>query len=144
MGACLSLKPPVGSVLRKIRALPLVARSGLFFRWLQGFWSEAVTRIQATASADSLVVLAMATCFLCDTACSTALEVLTERFIAPVWQRLRDSRRARSANLPGRVRSLRQLLSSSSRCEKNSRPFRSVHISHNPPPPVPSLSPHCI
>jgi hypothetical protein len=91
------------------------------------------------------LALVLVTCFFCDTACSTALEIFTETLIAPFWHRARDRRPASTMSLPGVVRSLRQWLCSPSRIEKNSRPFRSVYISHNPPPYIPSLSTHrCI
>lgn len=89
-----------------------------------------------------LLVLALATCLFCDTACNT-LEAVTERLIAPLGHGARGRRPASAVCPFGLIRSLRQWLCSPSHNEKNCRLSRFIQISHNPPPPDPSLLPHC-
>lgn len=100
---------------------------------------EAARDIQVSAGAELFLTFALATRFLCDAACSTTLGVLTERLIAPLWQRLRKGRRTGGTTLVGEFRSLRELVCTSSLSDKNSRPSRCIYISHNPPPHIPSL-----
>ena len=134
----------VAFIREKGGALLPPAISGVAFYYFQSSAStEPASNIQLSARTDCLLVLVLATYFVCDTALGTALGLFTERLVAPLWHRVRERRPASSTNLPGRIRSLRQWLCSPSRIEKNLRPFRSVCISHNPPPHIPSLSTHC-
>lgn len=135
----------LGAFIReKGEALLPPAVSGVAFYYFQ---SAAPTvppgNIQVSARMDCLLVLVLATYFVCDTACSTALGLFAEWLTAPFWHRVRERRPASTTNSPGRIRSLRQWLCSPSRIEKNLRPFRSVCISHNPPPHIPSRSTYC-
>jgi hypothetical protein len=124
--------------------LLLPALGGVAFRYFHSHTlTDAASGVQMSASADFFLVFALATYFLCDTASSTALELFGERLIAPLWHRLRNGRKAASTNLSGRIRSLRELLRTSSRCDKNARPCRCIYISHNPPPHIPSISSLC-
>jgi hypothetical protein len=134
----------IGFIREKGGALLPPAISGVAFCCLQSSAStEPASDIQVSARTDCLLVLVLATYFVCDTALGTALGLFTERLVAPLWHRVRERRPASSTNLPGRIRSIRQWLCSPSRNEKNRRPYRSIHISHNPPPHIPSLSTHC-
>jgi hypothetical protein len=96
-----------------------------------------------SGSTSVLLILALATCLFCDTACST-LEAVTERLIAPLEMGVRGRRPASTVCPCGLIRSLRQWLCSPSHNEKNCRLSRFIQISHNPPPLYPSLSTHCI
>jgi hypothetical protein len=120
--------------------LPSAMSGGAFLYFHSNASTSPVLNTEWATRTDFLLVLALVTYFFCDTACSTALEIFTERLIAPFWHRVRERRPASTASLPGVSRSLRQWLCSPSRNEKNSRPFRSVQIAHNPPPLVPALS----
>jgi hypothetical protein len=134
----------MGFIREKGVALLLPAANGAAFYYFQRSASiEAASDIQVSVRTNCLLVLVLATYFACDTACSTALGLFAKRLIAPFWQRDRERRPASSTNSPSRIRSLRQWLSSPCRIEKNSRPYRSIHISHNPPPHIPSLSTNC-
>jgi hypothetical protein len=133
-------------MVREVRGslFPSVMSGGTFFYFCFQFRSNASTNSAVSAEwstgTDLILILALLACFFCDTACSTALEAFREQMIAPCWHRARGRRAASIASSPGGSRSLRQWLCSPSRNEKNTRPFRSVHISHNPPPRIPSLS----
>ena len=135
----------LGAFIReKGGALLPPAIGGVAFYYFQSSASTVpASNIQLPARTDCLLVLVLATYFVCDTACSTALGLFAEWLTAPFWHRVRERRPASTTNLPGRIRSLRYWLCSTSRIEKNSRPFRSVYISHNPPPHIPSVSTHC-
>jgi hypothetical protein len=134
------------SLMRLIRdtrgALLPAAMSGGAFLYLQGNASaNPVLNTEWSARTDLLLALVLVTCFFCDTACSTALEIFAERLIAPFWDRVRERRPASTASSAGVSRSLRQWLCSPSRNEKNSRPCRSTRVSQNrAPPQIPSLS----
>ena len=114
-----------------------------FYYFQSSAWIDPASNIQMSVRTDCLFFLVLATYFACDTACSTALGLFAERLIAPWWHRVRERRPASSTNSPCRIRSLRQWLSNPCRIEKNCRPYRSIQISHNPPPHIPSLSTHC-
>jgi hypothetical protein len=101
-----------------------------------------VERIQKTVPTDCILALVLAIHFLCDAASSTVLELFTQRLMAPLWHRVRERPPASNAKSCGRIRSLKQWLSSPCRIERNHRPYRSIQISHNPPPSIPSLSTH--
>jgi len=134
----------IGFIREKGGALLPPAISGVAFYYFHGSAStEPANNIQLSARTDCLLVLVLATYFVCDTAWSTALGLFAERLVAPFWHRVRERRPASRTNLPGRIRSIRQWLCSPSRNEKNRRPYRSILISHNPPPHIPSLSTHC-
>jgi hypothetical protein len=134
----------MGFIREKGGALLPPAISGVAFYCFQSSASiDPASNIQLSARTDCLLVLVLATYFVCDTACSTALGLFTEFLVAPFWHRVRERRPASSTNSTGRIRSLRQWLCSSSRIEKNSRPSRFIQISHNPPPHIPTLSTHC-
>jgi len=120
--------------------LPSVMGGGAFLCLQSSASANSVVNTQWSTSTDLLLALVLVTCFFCDTACSTALEIFTETLIAPFWHRAHDRRPASTMSSPGVVRNLRQWLCSSSRIEKNSRPSRFIQISHNPPPLVLSLS----
>ena len=133
------------SLMRLVRdmrgaLLPSAMSGGAFFYFQSNASANSVINTQWSTNTDLLLALVLVTCFFCDTACSTALEIFTETLIAPFWHRARDRRPASAMSSPGVVRSLRQWLCSSSRIEKNSRPSRFIQISHNPPPLVLSLS----
>jgi len=135
---------PMGFIRGKRGALLTPAMSGVGFYYFQSSAStDPAINIQMSVPTDCLLVLVLATYFLCDTAYNTALGLFAERLIAPLWHRVRERRPASSTNSPGRIRSLRQWLSSPCRIEKNCRPYRSIQISHNPPPHISSLSTHC-
>ena len=120
------------------------AISGVGFYYLQSSTpTNQASNMQMSTPTNCLLVLVLASYFLCDTACSTALGLFASRLIAPLWQIFRERRQALDTNSTGRMRSVRQRLSSPCRIEKNDRPYRSVGISHNPPPYIPSLSTHC-
>ena len=134
----------MGLVGGKGGALLAPAMSEVAFCYFQTSAStDSASDIQMSVRSDLLLTLFLATWFLCDTACSTAIGLLAERLIAPLCRRVRERRPASSTNSPGRIRSLRQWLCSPCRNDRNCRPFRSVQISHNPPPGIPSLSTHC-
>jgi len=134
----------MGLIREKGGALLPPAISGVAFCCLQSSAStEPASDIQVSARTDCLLVLVLATYFVCDTAFGTALGLFTERLIVPLWHRVRERRPASSTNSIGRIRSLRQWLSSPCRIEKNCRPYRSIQISHNPPPHIPTLSTQC-
>jgi hypothetical protein len=131
----------MGFIREKGGALLPPAISGVAFYYFQrSALTEPASDIQVSARTDCLLVLVLATYFVCDTAFGTALGLFAERLIAPFWHRVRERRPASGANSPGRIRSIRQWLCSPSRNEKNRRPYRSIHISHNPPPYIPTLS----
>ena len=133
-----------GFIWEKGGALLPPAISAIAFYYLQSCGSmDRASNIQLSLRTDCLLVLVLATYFACDTACSTALGLFAERLIAPWWQRVRERRPASSTNSPSMIRSLRQWLSNPCRIEKNCRPNRSIQISHNPPPHIPSLSTRC-
>ena len=119
--------------------LPPVISGAAFCYFQSSSSSDPANDVQVSSRADLFLVVVLATYFLCDTACRTALGLFAKRLIAPLWRRTRERHPASSTNSARRIRSLRQCLCSSSRIEKNSRPCRSVYISHNPPP-IPSLS----
>jgi hypothetical protein len=120
---------------------PLAMSGGAFFYFQGNASANPVVNTQWSTSTDLLLVLVLVTCFFCDTACSTALGIFTERLIAPFWHRVRERRPASTASSTGGSRSLRQWLCSPSRNEKDSRPCRSTRVSHNrAPPQIPSLS----
>jgi hypothetical protein len=120
--------------------LPSAMSGGAFFYLQSSASTNPVGNAEWASRTDLLLILALVTYFFCDTACSTALGIFTERLIGPFWHRARDRRPASTVSSPGSVWSLRQWLCSSSRIEKNSRPSRFIQISHNPPPLVLSLS----
>ena len=135
---------PTRLVLEKGWVVLPSAIGGVGLRSLQSYPSrDPAISFQTLACADCLLLLFLATCFLCDTASSTSIGFFAERLIAPMWRRLRKSCHVATASLAGGIRSLRQWLCSPSRIERNLRPFRSVSISHNPPPYIPSRSTHC-
>jgi hypothetical protein len=131
---------PIGIVLEGARVL-LPPALGIFaFRYFQNrTWTAAANDVETSASAQLFLLLALAACFLCDSACSSALAAFTDRLIAPLRHKLRKGRPTSSVNSLCRIRSIRQWLCSPSRCDRHCRPFRSLCISHNPPP-IPSLS----
>jgi len=134
----------VAFVREKGGALLLPAISGVAFYCFQSCAStEPASDTQLSGRTDCLLVLFLAIPFLCDAASSTVLELFTQRLMAPLWGRVRERHPASSANSCGRIRSLKQWLSSPCRIERNHRPYRSIQISHNPPPSIPSLSTHC-
>jgi len=121
--------------------LPSAMSGGAFFYFQSNASANSIVNTQWSTSTDLFLALVLVTCFFCDTACSTALEVFTETLIAPFWHRVRERRPASTASSTGGSRSLRQWLCSPSRNEKNSRPCRSVRVSQNrAPPQIPSLS----
>jgi hypothetical protein len=134
----------MGFIREKGRALLPPAISGVAFYYLQCSAStEPVSNIQVSVRTDCLLVLVLATYSLCDAACSTALGLFADTLIVPLWHKVRERRPASSTNSTARIRSLRQWLSSPSPIERNCRPYRSIQISHKPPPCIPSLSTHC-
>jgi hypothetical protein len=140
----LSISKALMGLLRETRGLllPSVMSGGAFlcFQFQSNASRNSALNTEWSTSTDLILILALVTFFFCDTACSTAFEIFTQRLIAPYWHRARERCRASAASSPGASRSLKQWLCSPSRNEKNTRPFRSVHISHNPPPLVPSFS----
>jgi hypothetical protein len=127
----------------RVAFLPSVVSGGVFICSQDNSLSNTALNTKLATSADFILTLAFITCFFCDTACSTVIELFAGRLIAPFWHRVRERRPASSTNSTGTIRSLRQWLSSPCRIEKNSRPYRSIQISHNPPPHIPLLSTHC-
>jgi len=123
---------------REMRGLifPSVMSGGVFFYLQTNASADPALHTEWSTGTDFLLFLAIASCFFCD----TALEFFTGRLITPFWHRVRERRPASTASSAGTSRSLRQWLCSPCRNEKNTRPFRSVHISHNPPPLTTSLS----
>ena len=121
--------------------LPSAMSGGVIFYLQSNALTNPVGKAELSGSTDLLLVLVLVTYFFCNTACSTALGIFTERLIVPFWHRARERRPASSASSAGGGRSLRQWLCSSSRNEKNSRPCRSTRVSHNrAPPQITSLS----
>jgi hypothetical protein len=118
------------------------AMSGVAFFYFQSNAStNSALNTEWSTNTDLLPILVLVTCLLCDTACSTALGIFTEGLIAPFWYSVGEGRPASTASSAGGSRSLRQWLCSPSRNEKNSRPCRSMRVSHNrAPPQVSSLS----
>jgi hypothetical protein len=134
----------MGFIRGKGGALLPPAISGVAFYYLQNSAStDPASNIPMSAPTDCLLVLVLATYFLCDTACSTALGLFAEQLIAPLWNRVRERRPAPTTSSSGLCRSLRQWLCSPSHNEKNCRLSRFIQISHNPPPHIPSLSTRC-
>ncbi len=122
------------------RSLLRSARSGAGLPVLRRLRSlKPVLSPEWSGSASVLLILVLATCLFCDTACST-LEIVTGRLIAPFWHSARGRRRASGACPSGLIRSLRQWLCSPSHNEKNCRLSRFIQISHNPPPLAPALA----
>jgi hypothetical protein len=140
-GLSAELDPLVG-LLREMRGtlFPPAMTGGTLFCLQSTASTNLAGDAELAGSGQLLFLLVLVTSFFCDTACSTALGFFTNRLIAPFWHRVRERRPALPARSIGRVRSIRQLLCSPCRNEKNLRPFRSVQISHNPPPHIPSLS----
>jgi hypothetical protein len=118
------------------------AMSGGAFLYLQSSASASpVLNAEWSTRTNFFLIVALVTYLFCDTACSTVLDIFTERLIAPFWHRVRERRPASTASSAAGSRSLRQWLCSPSRNEKNCRPCRSTRVSHNrAPPQIPSLS----
>jgi hypothetical protein len=125
-------------LFREMRGLllPSVVSGGAFFYFQNNTSASHALHGEWATSTDLLLILALVSCFFC----GTALEIFTERLIAPFWHRVRERRPASTANSAGTSRSIRQWLCSPSHNEKNTRPYRWVQIKHNPPPQVPPLS----
>ncbi len=121
--------------------LPSAVSGGAFFYLQSNASTNPVLNTEWSTRTDLFLIFALVTYLFCDTACSTILEIFTERLIAPFWHRVRERRPASTASSAAGSRSLRQWLCSPSRNEKNSRPCRSTRVSHNRAPPhIPSLS----
>ena len=115
--------------------LPSAMSGGAIFYLQSNASTNPVGNVELSRSADLLLVLVLLTYFFCNTACSTALGIFTERLIVPFWRRARERRPASRASSAGGSRSLRQWLCSPSRNEKNRRPCRNTRVSHNRAPP---------
>lgn len=92
---------------------------------------------------DLFLVLLLTTCHVCDAASSAILGLLTRRLTTPLRHGGRRSYPPSVAKWSGRIRSLRQWLSTPCRIERNCRPYRSIQVSHNPPPHFTSSCTHC-
>jgi hypothetical protein len=118
---------------------PAISGGALLYFQCNDSTSSAINA-EWSASTGILCALVLVTSFCHDTACSTTLGMFAERLIAPLWHRGSERRPASTASSTGASRSLRQWLCSPSHNEKNTRSFRSVHISHNPPAETASLA----
>ena len=74
--------------------LPSVMGGGAFLCLQSSASTNSVVNTQWSTSTDLLLALVLVTCFFCDTACSTALEIFTETLIAPSWHRVHEHRPA--------------------------------------------------
>lgn len=123
------------------RLLPLVMSGGACFYFQCKAATNSALNTEWSNRTDLLLILVLITYLFCDTACSTALEIFTERLIVPFWHRARDRCLTSAASSAGGSRSLMQWLCSPCHNEKNSRPCRSMQVSQNRAPPhIPSLS----
>jgi hypothetical protein len=135
---------PVTFVREKGEGTTPAAISGVAFHYLRtAVSSDQSADVQMSTHANFLLVLVLATYFLCDTSCSIAFGLLAGGLTAPLWHRVCERCTGGNTNSPGGIRSVRQWVCSPSCNDRHCRPFRSVQISHNPPPDIPSLSSRC-
>jgi hypothetical protein len=114
---------------------------GAFLYFQTSSATSAVLGTEWSTRTDLVLVFALLTYFLCDSACSAAVGIFTERLITPFWHRVRKRRPALATSSSGGSRSLRHRLCSPLHNERCSRPCRSMQVSHNrAPPQVPAHS----
>jgi hypothetical protein len=121
--------------------LPLAISGGAWFYFQCNASTNSALNPEWSNRTDLLFIFVLLTYLFCDTACSNAIDIFTERLIAPFWRRARDRCLASVASSAGGSQSFMQWLCSPCHNEKDSRPCRSMRVSQNRAPPhIPSLS----
>lgn len=124
-------------LVREMRGslFPSVVSGGAFFYLQSNASAKPLLHPECSAHTDLLLIMALVTYLLCDTACGTALAILNEGLAGLLWHRVRERRQGFSATSTGRGPGVICRLCSSSYNQKDCRPRRSTQISHNRAPP---------